>query len=94
MFSHTKLNFNIVSCSWGVLTNDCKTPLFQKSVVPKENCTFDDSGVMGWYTGGLTSHQGTLKLAPISGKRSESQMFSIFLFAVSSQPSRGFATRL
>lgn len=28
MFSHTKLNFNIVLCSWGFLMNDCKTLLF------------------------------------------------------------------
>lgn len=26
---------------------------------------------MGWYTGGLASHQGTLKLAQVSGKRAE-----------------------
>lgn len=68
MFSHTKLNFNIVSCSWGCLMNDCKAPSFQKSVDHKENCTFDDSGVLGWYTGGLASHQGILNRPSCQGR--------------------------
>ena len=36
----------------------------------KENCTFDESGVMGWCSSGLASHQGALQLALVSGKRS------------------------
>ena len=36
----------------------------------KENCTFDESGVMGWCYSGLASHQGALQLALVSGKRS------------------------
>lgn len=40
--------------------NDYKTLLFWKLVDRKENCTFDDSGVMGWNAGGLASHQGML----------------------------------
>ena len=45
-----------------------KLHCFRKLVGRKENCTFDDSDGMGWYTGGLASHQGTLKLAQVSGK--------------------------
>lgn len=53
----------------------------------KENCTFDESGVMGWCSGGLASHQGALQLALVSGKRSAEndkgwkQTFFFFFFA-------------
>ena len=52
----------------------------------KENCTFDESGVMGWCSGGLASHRGALQLAPLSGKRSAEndkgwKQTSFFFFA-------------
>lgn len=47
-----------------------KLHCFRKLVDHKENCTFDESGVMGWCSGGLASHRGAPQLALVSEKRS------------------------
>ena len=47
-----------------------KLHCFRKLVDHKENCAFDESGVMGWCSGGLASHGGSPQMALVSEKRS------------------------
>ena len=67
MLSLISISFRAPGASlWMTVKLHC----FWKLVDHKENCTFDESGVMGWCSGGLASHRGALQLAPLSGKRS------------------------
>lgn len=65
---HTKLNFNIVSGSWGLLMNKCKIPSFRKLVDHKENRVLEDSAAVNGNIGSLPAHRCMLSRPPVQEK--------------------------